>query len=365
MSTSPTYAIIMAGGIGSRFWPLSRTHNPKQFHDMLGLGFSLIQATYARFRAFLPAEQILIVSNQAYRDLILEHLPEVTDRELLLEPVGRNTAPCIAYAAFKVRQQHPDAVLIISPSDHLISNEAAFQADMNLAVELAASSKRLITIGIQPTHPNTGYGYIQYKDVSPAPEPGKEYYKVKTFTEKPSLEIAKNFIRSGDFVWNSGLFVFSVGAILGGLSQHLPEVHELFEEIEPALNTPDEAPRLADAYNRCKNISIDYGVMEKADNVFVVKSHFQWSDLGTWRSLYEEGTKDDKDNVLIGEVEGFNAYRNFVREDNPGKLVVIKNLENMIVVDTQDVLLICPLDQEQTIRNIVADVRKLRGESFL
>jgi len=362
MAQQHTYAVIMAGGIGSRFWPMSRNMFPKQFHDMLGRGQTLIQTTYERFRRFVPAENIYIVTNALYKPLIQDQLPEVPDRQVLYEPFGRNTAPCILYAASRIHKNDPHARIIVSPSDHLILPEEDFQRDVQVALDALEGQSRIMTIGINPSRPDTGYGYIQYLE-----EAGATYFKVKTFTEKPSLEIAKSFLRSGDFVWNSGIFIFSSDTILRAFEALLPDMYELFEEAKPAYETPDEPNAIEAVYSRCKNISIDYGIMEKANNVFVIRSHFRWSDLGTWKSLYEEMSKDTLGNALSGNILAYNSSNNIVKVTPQAgdKLVVLKGIENLIVVDTGDVLLVCPKDQEQTIRNIVADVRKDRGDQFV
>jgi mannose-1-phosphate guanylyltransferase len=353
------YVVIMAGGIGSRFWPVSRSGHPKQFHDMLGTGETLIQATYRRFAAYIPAENILVVTNVLYRDILHEQLPQLNEPQVLYEPVGRNTAPCIAYAAYKIQKRDPKAVILVSPADHLIKSEEGFRQDVELALDVAGKQPNLITIGISPTRPDTGYGYIQYHDDGNA----QGLFKVKTFTEKPSLEIARTFLMSGDFVWNSGIFIFSVKSIIDAFEEHLSELSDLFKGIRKHLDTAQEAKHIADVYAKAKNISIDYGVMEKANNVYVIRSHFGWSDLGTWNSLYEEMHHDGKGNASTGDVVLLNALNNVVKEYTD-KLVVVKGVDNLIIVNTPDVLLICPRDQEQSIRDIVAEIRQNKGEKF-
>ena len=355
------YVIIMAGGIGSRFWPMSRSTYPKQFRDILGRGKTLIQETFERFAHFIPAENIYIVTNQRYDGLIKAQLPEMSDDQILKEPMGRNTAPCVAYACYKIKKQNPNAVFVVAPSDHLIQDEAGFQKNILLGMDTCAKEDMIMTLGITPTRPDTGYGYIQYliKEDNPG------YFKVKTFTEKPNLEVAKSFVESGDFIWNAGIFLFSAKAIQSAFEQFLPDMAELFTEIESVYYTPEEQAAINETYATCQNISIDYGIMEKAENVYTIPSDFGWSDLGTWTSVHENAVKDENINTLPDHTIVYNSQDNVVRTAHKDKLVVINGLEGFIVVDTEDALLICPKSEDQYIKKIVGDVKSAYGETYV
>jgi len=354
------YIIIMAGGIGSRFWPMSRTQFPKQFHDILGRGQTLIQETFERFAKFIPTENIYIVTNERYKPLVQEQIPVMKDDQILLEPMGRNTAPCVAYAAYKINKINPQATFVVAPSDHLIHDEEAFQKDIELGLNACAENPIIMTLGITPTRPDTGYGYIQYID----DEENKGYYKVKTFTEKPNLEVAKSFLESGDFIWNAGIFLFSASTILSAFQNYLPDVAELFQELTSVYYTADEQPRINESYATCKSISIDYGIMEKAENVYTIPSNFGWSDLGTWGSVHENSSLDEAGNALPKEHIMYEASQNVIRSAKKEKLYVIKGLEDYIVVDTEDALLICPKSDDQFIKQIVNDVKAHYGEPY-
>lgn len=351
----------MAGGIGSRFWPMSRSQHPKQFHDFLGTGKSLIQMTYDRFRSFIPAQNVYVVTNRQYRSLVQEHLPELSPSQILGEPVGRNTAPCIAYGVYTIGKSNPEARIFVAASDHIIRNEAGFTRDADLALDLAGQEPIIVTLGIKPTRPDTGYGYIQYMDE----EKVKTHYKVKTFTEKPDLDMAKTFLQSGDFIWNSGMFAFSLSTIYEAFRTHMPDLHDLFAGIQERLGTPDEKNAVEQVYSQVRNESIDIGVMQKARNAFVIPASFDWSDVGTWGSLYEQMNKDYLGNAVQGRVMIFQSSNNIVKITDPTKLVVLDGLEDFIVVDTGDVLLICKKADEQVIREMVAEVRKTQGENFV
>jgi mannose-1-phosphate guanylyltransferase len=359
------YVAIMAGGIGSRFWPLSRTAYPKQFLDILGTGRTLIQATYDRFAAFIPAENIYIVTFAEYKSIMQEQLPEIDPANILCEPSRKNTAPCVAYVAYKLRQLNPKANLICAPADHLILDNNTFKKVCQSALHFTQHIehiKALVTLGIKPTQPNTGYGYIQHEQHAVA----DNVYKVKTFTEKPDLEVAKAFIASGDFLWNAGIFVWQVKNIIAAFEQYLPELHEVFDSEKAHFNTPEEQEAIERIYPQCVNISIDYGVMEKADNVYVIPASFGWSDLGTWASTYDNLEQDYLDNAVIGkEVVVIDATHNMVHAPNQGKLVVLQGLDDFIVVDTKDVLLICKKDKEQEIKNYVAEIKRHKGDKYL
>lgn len=357
--TSNNYVVIMAGGIGSRFWPYSRNNHPKQFHDVLGTGKSLLQMTYNRFKAIVPAENIYIVSNELYQGLVRSQLPELIDHQILLEPNRRNTAPCIAYASYKILQQNKDACIVVTPSDHAIFNEEAFQQSIYKAIEYAQFSDKLLTIGIQPHRPETGYGYIQYHD-----DDLNDVKKVKTFTEKPQLDLAKTFLESGDFVWNAGIFIWRADTIIRAFEQHLPEIAELFSHISNSYFQPEEADAIRNAYSHCKIISIDYGVMEKAGNVYVVLGNFDWSDLGSWNSLHDIKDKDYNENVIEANALIYDS-RNCMVKGEKDKLIVVQGLNGYLVVDYKDVVLVCEKDQEHLFRQFVSDVKTQKGADYV
>src|ERR1700744_1373842 len=356
------YAIIMAGGIGSRFWPISRTSHPKQFIDILGTGKTLIQNTYDRFLKICPKENIYVVTNDIYTGIVKKQLPDMGDHQILTEPVMRNTAPCVAYGSFKIENLNPDAAIVVAPSDHLILDEATFISTIEKSLEVASKNDCLITLGIKPSRPDTGYGYIQFTDSVI----DGDFHKVKTFTEKPTLEIAKTFLQSGDFLWNAGIFVWSAKAIVEAFSNYLPEMHEIFAEARSHYNTDTERSHVNQAYMQCTNISIDYGIMEKADNVYVLPSEFGWSDLGTWASIYELSDKDYVGNAVIPSEKVIMYDSSNCMVNVPGeKLVILSGLHDYIVVESNNSLLICPRDQEQGIKQIVADVKQKFGTKYI
>lgn len=355
-----TYAVIMAGGIGSRFWPFSRTSNPKQFHDVLGVGESMLQLTANRLHEICLQENIYVVTNKDYRNLVAEQLPFLHESQILCEPIGRNTAPAIAYACFKIAGLNPDANIVVMPSDHVVLKEEAFKTTLEKALAASEKENKLITLGIKPSRPDTGYGYIQFID----DVPGSELKKVKTFTEKPNLEIAKMFLESGDFVWNSGIFIWNSKTILQAFRTHLSEIAEIFEDGASYLNTQHEDEFIAKAYSHSRNISIDYGIMEKADNVYVLLSDFGWSDLGTWNSLYSIGHKDENGNVIDGDVLIYDAKNNIVKTPKE-RLVVIQGLEGYIVAEFDNVLMICKKEEEQRVKEFVSDVKAKKGASYI
>lgn len=356
-----TYVAIMAGGIGSRFWPLSRVNHPKQFLDILGSGKTLIQHTFERFAKLVPLENIYVITANEYLGVTQEQLPLLPKENILGEPYRKNTAPCIAYISFKLQQLNPQGSLIIAPADHLILNEDRFMEVCNEALEFVNHFNALITIGINPSYPNTGYGYIQHEGVQAVPS----VYKVKTFTEKPNKELAKTFIASGDFLWNSGIFVWQIKRGIEGFQKHLPEMYEAFASEQHKLNTPEEKRALDIVYPQCTSISIDFGVMEKADNVFVIPASFGWSDLGTWNSAWDNMDKDYFENAVAGDnVIVFDTNKSVIHVPDE-KLVVLQGLDDYIVVDTKDVLLICHKDKEQEIKDYVAEVKRNKGERFL
>ena len=351
----------MAGGIGSRFWPESRTNLPKQFLDLLGTGQSLIQWTYKRFKKVCPAKNIYFITNEQYISKLKSQIPEIDDANILSEPSRKNTAPCAAYFAHKMMALNPNANIIMSPADQLIMDEDAFVATTTDALEFVSKNKALLTLGIKPTRPDTGYGYIQYDTENEL----DKAYKVKTFTEKPSLELARTFLKSGDFLWNAGIFVWNVNTIMEALAHYLPEMDDVFAQALQAYNTPDETKAIAKLYPHCTNISIDYGIMEKARNVFVIPSNFGWCDLGTWESAYENSTKDNKGNAILANSVMLIDATDCMIKAPADKLIVLQGLEKYIVIDTHDVLLICERNKEQQIKEYVAEVKRNKGDRYL
>jgi mannose-1-phosphate guanylyltransferase len=355
-----TYLVIMAGGIGSRFWPYSRVSHPKQFHDILGVGRSMLQLTVDRFRGVCSPERIFVVTNQDYCSLVEQHLPEVPANQILAEPIGRNTAPCIAYACYRIAKLDPEAVIIVSPADHAVVLEEEFRRIIRQALDAAYNNEVLITLGIQPSRPDTGYGYIQYVEDSLL---AINLKKVKTFTEKPNLQLAEMFVASGDFLWNSGLFVWRVKAFMNALNRYLEDVADIFAEIEPQLGTSREADAIGAAYSHCRNISIDYGVMEKADNVYVLPADFGWSDLGTWDSLHRMGQHDVHANVVDGNTLLYDTTGCVIKTPSE-RLVVVQGLEDYIVAEHDNVLLICKRSEEQRVKEFVAEANTKLGNSY-
>lgn len=355
------YVAIMAGGIGSRFWPVSRTDMPKQFLDILNTGKTLIQWTYERFAQFIPPGNIFVVTNHLYRDQVAQQLPALPADNIVCEPSRKNTAPCIAFISYKILKQNPAANIICAPADHLVMDTLAFHKVCLEALQFVDNHPALITLGITPTRPDTGYGYIQYETQRVA----DNVYKVKTFTEKPNLELARTFLQSGDFLWNAGIFVWNVKTITGAFRKHLPEVNELFEPELASFNTPQEKQVIEIIYSQCTNVSIDYGIMEKAHNVYVIPANFGWSDLGTWASAYENLEKDYLGNAVTGKnVLVMDATRCMIRAPHD-KLLVVQGLDDFILIDTPDVLLICKKENEQQIKDYVAEVKRNKGEKYL
>ncbi len=356
------YAVIMAGGVGSRFWPVSRTSYPKQFIDIAGTGKSLIQATFDRFKAIVPVENIYILTNEKYKDLVLEQLAGIGEDQVLCEPAMRNTAPCIAYATHKIYARDPHAAMVIAPSDHLILDTAQFTADVTNALNMASSADVLITLGIQPSRPDTGYGYINFdKDIV-----GEGFHQVKQFTEKPVLEKAKEFVASGEYLWNAGIFIWSAASALKGFEMHMPQINTLFAGAQELYNTPQEKSFIIENYGNCENISIDYGLMERADNVIVLPVDFGWSDLGTWASLYDLASKDDSANVVNPSNEAilYNASGCMINLP-AGKKLIVKGLSDFIIAESNNTLMIVPRSSEQEVKQIVADVKERFGSDFI
>lgn len=353
------YCIIMAGGVGSRFWPYSRVNKPKQFLDFFGTGRSLLQMTFDRCKGLIPTENIYVVSNHKYRDLILEQLPQLKPEQILSEPLRRNTAPCIAYAVYKIKAQTDNATILVVPSDHLITNEREYERVLREGINFATNNKALLTLGMKPTRPETGYGYIQIDDG------GGVLRKVKTFTEKPDLEMAKVFLASGEFYWNSGMFLWNLDAIIEAFNAYLPEMADKFAAGLSIYNTDKEQEFINKTYPICQNISIDYGIMEKAQNVYVMMADFGWSDLGTWGSLYELSEKDEEGNVTLhGRSEFYNCQDNLVVLP-ADKVAVVQNLDGYLIAEQGNVLIVCKKDEEHKIRQYVSDVEAHLGKEYI
>jgi mannose-1-phosphate guanylyltransferase len=349
------YAVIMAGGIGSRFWPMSKVSLPKQFLDILGTGETLIQQTFNRLKRICPLENILIVTNRNYKSLCLDQLPNVIESNILCEPYMRNTAPCVAYAAFKIQSMNKNANMIIAASDHIILKEDEFAAVVNDCLEVVAKHDILLTLGITPSRADTGYGYVQF--TSEKMDDHQKLNKVKTFTEKPNLELARNFINSGDFLWNSGMFVWSAKSITLAYRKHLRDIYDVFEKGKDFYNTSKETEFIDRVFPGCKNISIDYGIMEKAENVYVYPADFGWSDLGTWGSLYSHLSLDDNRNAVQGtKVLLYDSTENIIKVPN-NKTVVMHGLNGYIVVENDGALLICKKENEQQIKQFITDIK--------
>lgn len=349
----------MAGGVGSRFWPVSTQDFPKQFHDMLGTGDTLIQKTFQRLAHLIPKENILILTNERYNDLVLEQLPEVEQRQVVLEPAMRNTAPCILYASLKIQKENPDAVMIVAPSDHWIEDEATFSKNVQEAFDFCSENDALMTLGIQPTFPNTGYGYIEFDKTS-----NQTIKSVNQFREKPDYETAKEFIAQGNFLWNAGIFMWSVKSAVNAFKNNQPGLFELFEKGIGDYNTNSESDFIKENYPKAENISVDYAIMEKSSNVYVIAAEFDWNDLGTWGSLYDKLDKNESDNAVVNArtvIE--DASGNMIRTAN-NKIVVVDSLNDFIIVDKEEVLLIYPKAKEQDIKKTLQKVKDKFGENY-
>ncbi len=354
------YAVIMAGGIGSRFWPVSTSQFPKQFHDMLGTGQSLLQKTFSRLTQLVPPQNIRILTNERYLGLTLEQLPEINQSQVILEPAMRNTAPCILMAAMKIQKENPDAMMLVAPSDHWIEDEVAFQTDVATCFERCTNENHLLTLGIPPAFPNTGYGYIES-----ASEPTNAIKKVQQFREKPDYETAKKFVAAGNFYWNAGIFIWSVRSITKAFETHMPVMHALFSEGNPVYNTSEENEFVRNNYEKAENISIDYAIMEKADNVFVKEASFDWNDLGTWGALHDKLSESSDENTTVRAIlHAADAEGNMIYTEQ-NKLVVLDGLKDYIVVDKEGVLMIYPKTKEQDIKKLVADVRQQYGDQYI
>jgi mannose-1-phosphate guanylyltransferase len=353
------YAILMAGGVGSRFWPISTQDFPKQFHDMLGTGDTLIQKTFHRLADLIPKENIFILTNERYNDLVLEQLPEVEQRQVVLEPAMRNTAPCILYASLKIQKENPDAVMIVAPSDHWIEDEKTFSKNVQQAFDYCENNDALMTLGIQPTFPNTGYGYIEFNKSS-----AEAIKSVNQFREKPDYETAKSFISQGNFLWNAGIFMWSAKTVIQAFKNNQPELFKLFESGIPVYNTEFENDFIKDNYPKAENISVDYAIMEKSKNVYVIAAEFDWNDLGTWGSLYDKLDKDESGNAVVNaRTLAEDASGNMIRTKKD-KIVVIDGLQDYIVVDKDEVLLIFPKSKEQDIKITLQQVKDKFGEQY-
>lgn len=354
----------MAGGVGARFWPLSRNSRPKQFIDILGTGETLIQQTFRRLTTICPPENIFVVTHQQYFEQVIEQLPAIVPEHVLCEPMRRNTAPCIAYATHKIYKLNPNASIVVAPSDHIILKEEVFTQTLLCALEAAAQNDWLLTLGIMPSRPDTGYGYIQFDEMHTY-QPNCKVRKVKTFTEKPNHELALSFLQSGDFLWNSGIFIWSIKSIMKAFETHLPELNSLFKEGADSYYTESEPAYIESAYTVCKSISIDYGVMEKADNVFVLAADIGWSDLGTWGSLYDTSEKSAEGNAVMGAKPLLYNTNNCIINLPSDRVAVIQGIEDMIVVEDNGILLICKRNDEQNIRAYVDAVRNEKGEKYV
>ena len=354
------YCVIMSGGVGSRFWPFSKENKPKQFLDFFGTGRSLLQSTYDRFKKIVPAENIYIVTNDAYAEMTKQQLSEINDNQLLLEPMRRNTAPAIAFATFRIKAVNPNANIIVAPSDHLIMKEDQFVADMLKGLEFVDENPVLLTLGITPSRPETGYGYIQVNEVEK-----DGIHKVKAFTEKPNIDLATKFVESGEFVWNSGIFLWNVDSIMNAFRIHLPDIIQKFNEGKELFNTPAEKEFIDASFPFCANVSIDYGIMEKADNVYVNISNFGWSDLGTWGALHEISDRDENNNANLNCKTIFVESQDNIVAMNEDKLVVLQGLDDYIVAESDNVLLICKKSEEQRIKHFVTDVKFRYGDEYV
>ncbi|TXD82842.1 mannose-1-phosphate guanylyltransferase [Subsaximicrobium wynnwilliamsii] len=353
------YAILMAGGVGSRFWPVSTEAFPKQFHDMLGTGDTLIQKTFKRLSKLIPKENIFILTNERYNDLVFEQLPEVTKRQVVLEPAMRNTAPCILYAALKIQKENADAVMIVAPSDHWIEDENAFAQNVQKAFDFCSKHDALMTLGIQPTFPNTGYGYIEYDKTSE-----EEIKPVSQFREKPDYDTAKSFIAQGNFLWNAGIFMWSVKSVVEAFRNNQAELYQLFETGINDYNTDREHDFISQNYAKAENISVDYAIMESSKNVYVLPATFDWNDLGTWGSLYDKLDKDEADNAVVNaKTLTQDASGNMIRS-KANKIVVVDGLKDYIIVDKEEVLLIFPKTKEQDIKKVLQKVKDKFGSQF-
>lgn len=362
MSIRNNYVAILAGGIGSRFWPESRQKSPKQFLDILGTGKTMLQNTYNRFSYIFPKENIFIITHESYLEKVKENLPELSSENIITEPSRKNTAASAAYVAYKLRKFNPDANILISPVDHLILDERAFERQVYEALDFTAKQDVLLALGIKPTRPDAGYSYIQFQQAEEQPA----FCKVKTFTEKPGIELARTFLKSGDFLWNSGIFIWRAQTIIQAFEKYLPELCDVFQQAESILNSEEETNAMEILYAQLTNVSLDHGILERAQNIYVAPSFFGWSDLGSWDSAYTLMEKDylgnaspPNSNVMIIDAS------NCMIKSPKNKLVVLQGLEEFIVLDTPDVLLVCERNKEQRIKGYIAEIRRNKGEKYL
>ena len=358
------YAVIMAGGIGSRFWPVSTEEFPKQFQDMLGTGESLLQKTFSRLEKIVPAENIQVLTNERYLALTLQQLPKISENQVVLEPAMRNTAPCILLSALRIQKENPNAVMLVAPSDHWIEDETAFKNDVEVCFNKCEKDDVLMTLGIPPTFPNTGYGYIDASTSSASFSGNDEIKKVNQFREKPDYETAKQFLAEGNFLWNAGIFLWSVKSITSAFEKYLPVMNALFSEGKPVYNTESEKPFVTQNYGLAENISIDYGIMEKADNVYVKKATFDWNDLGTWGALHDKLVKDINGNAIVRAKTHLKESHGNMIFTEKDKLVVIDGLSDYIIVEKEDVLLIYPKEKEQEIKTLLTEVSEKHGKKY-
>ena len=344
-----SHLVIMAGGIGSRFWPMSTPERPKQFVDVLGTGRTFIQMTVDRFKGILPAENVWVVTSQAYEDIVAEQLPEVPRGNILLEPCRRNTAPCIAYGAWRIKSIDPKATIVVSPSDHLVLDVPEFQRVITSAMDFASTSDAIVTLGMKPTRPETGYGYIQ-TDMSCPSARNKEIYRVDAFREKPDLATAEKYIRKPNMLWNAGIFIWNVSTVVNALRVYAPEINEVFENLLPLYGTDKEQEAINENFPKCESISVDYAILEKSEEIYCFPASFGWSDLGTWGSLRENVSRDNNGNAVIGNnVQTFET-RDCVIHCSEERRVVVQGLEGYIVAEKDNTLLICKLSEEQRIK---------------
>ena len=352
------FAVLMAGGVGSRFWPVSTAANPKQFRDLLGSGETLLQTTFKRLNKLVPAENIYILTNQRYDSLVREQLPSVHQEQIVLEPAMRNTAPAVLLAAFKIGKRNRNAVMVMAPSDHWIEDEAAFVNDISLAFEACRSKERIVTLGIKPSFPNTGFGYIKFE------EGGGPLHQVHNFTEKPDFETARKFLKEGNYVWNAGIFIWNISYILNSFRRNLPDMNQLLSAGYPVYNTPEEPAFIQSEYSKAQDISIDYGILEKEENVYVIQASFDWNDLGTWGSVYNEMEKDSNANaVLNARLMAMEATGNMIGTST-NKVVVVDGLKDYIIIDEEEVLLLVPKAKEQEIKAIRTAVQMKFGNNL-
>ena len=357
-----TYAVIMAGGVGTRFWPRSRTSKPKQLLNIFG-DRSMIQQTVDRIMPFLDAAHILVVTNAVQAEAIREQLPQLPDKNILIEPIGRNTAPCVGLAASHIVARDPDAVMAVFAADHLISPAENFYHTLDAAVQIAKDTSGSITIGIQPTRPETGYGYIQFLESEFLESNNSRAYRVKAFAEKPNEATAQRFVESGDFLWNSGMFVWKASTILSLIGEHLPELSKGLEKIQSAIGKDDYTAVVGDVFTGLKGISIDYGVMEKTRDVYVLKSDFEWNDVGSWLEVHELSAKDENGNALVGSHVVFDSSNSFVF--SPDQTIAMVGVNNLIVVNTGDALLICNRDRTQDVKQVVEILKREKKVDLL